>query len=407
MRVLLLAVLGALVTFAGFTGTYKGTQDGVEFTLDLKQEGSKVSGKATGGGATFKLDGTASGQTAEGTLTIEGLGEKMFFRATLSDTGLLMKIAEPDENGKAAWAEADSIDFKREATTSEPSGGKLAKHTKAPTETLKSGKEYTHASGGKFRYPANWTLKESDDALVLTPPDAVEGEVVLVLGDKAEGVTDPASPEVVGYLDETVKGLLPTMKRVGGVEKAAAGAGKGAFLVWEGDVEGKAAQVRAYVTILKGYGIALVAAGPKDAVAKRDGALREIFYTFGWGQGKRDDRLVGTWKHWSYKAASGTELTATANLNGDGTFSYSSSSETSANVNLKNQYGDQTAWGAMYGRSGSGWRGTWSAAAGELTLNFEDGSSETFDYEFKQEGANTFLVVYGADRSKPMEWSRG
>ena len=61
----------------------------------------------------------------------------------------------------------------------------------------------------------------------------------------------------------------------------------------------------------------------------------------------------------------------------------------------------------MYSRSGDGWGGTWTATGDEITLNFEDGSSQTFDYVFKQEGANTFLVTYGSDRSKPMEWSRG
>lgn len=395
---------------ANFSGSYSGTQDGTEFKLDLKQEGARVTGEAKGGGITFKLNGTASGDAAEGTLLLEGTEEKLFFKATLDADGLQMKIADADDNGKANWAEADTIVFKRttpaEGPAEKPTGGKLAKFSKAPTAMLKGGKEYTHASGGKFRYPADWTLKEEEAALVLTPPDA-NNEQFFVVGEKAEGATDPASPEVVAYLDETVRSLLPAMKRVGAVEKATAGAGKGAFLVWEGDHDGRLSQVRAYVTILKGYGISLIALGPKDAIAKRDKALRDIFYTFGWGQGKRDQKLVGTWKHWSYKATSGVESKATAVLNADGTFSYESDSESSGNVNIKNQYGDQTAWGVMYSRNGSGWKGTWTADGSELTLFFEDGTSESFDYEFKQQGANVFLVTYGADRKKPMEWSRG
>lgn len=406
MRVLLAFVLCTLAA-VNFSGSYTGSQDGVEFKLELKQEGTKLQGEAKGGGLTFKLAGSVEGESAEGTLLLEGTSEKMFFKASLTPEGLELKIAEPDDNGKAVWAEADTIAFKR--TSAEPAkatGGKLAKFTTTPTEVLKGGKEYTHASGGKFRYPASWTLKEEEEALVLTPPDAA-AEQFFVLGEKAEGATDPASPEVIAYLDETVRSFLPTMKRVGSVEKASAGAGKGAFLIWEGDHQGKATQVRAYVTILKGYGISLVAVGPKEAIAKRDKTLREIFYTFGWGQGKVDQRLVGTWKHWSYKATSGVESKATAILRADGTFSYESDSESSGNVNIKNQYGDQTAWGVMYSRNGSGWKGTWVADGGELTLFFEDGSSESFDYEFKREGANVFLVTYGADRKKPMEWSRG
>ncbi len=412
MRALLLSVLVAL-TSASFTGTYEGTQDGVKFNLELTQSGSNVTGKATAadGAVSFSFKGTASGETAEGEMTMAGDAVKLFFKATLTSDGLTMKIAEPDDNGKALWAEADTIAFKRLAgepvKAEKPVGGKLAKYSKTPIDVLKSGKEYTHASGGKFRYPAGWKITEGDGFLELTPPDAAEGERILILGDKAEGATDPSSPEIVAYLDEQVRGSLPTMKRVGPVEKAVAGSGKGAFLVWEGDVNSVSAQVRGYVTILKGYGIALVAAGPKASVEKRDKQLREIFYTFGWGQGKTDARLVGTWKHWAYAAASGRESSATCVLGADGRFSYSSSSEMAANYKGTNQYGDQTAWGAMYSRSGDGWGGTWTATGDEITLNFEDGSSQTFDYVFKQEGANTFLVTYGSDRSKPMEWSRG
>ncbi|MEQ1934375.1 MAG: hypothetical protein ABL962_10945, partial [Fimbriimonadaceae bacterium] len=57
-------------------------------------------------------------------------------------------------------------------------------------------------------------------------------------------------------------------------------------------------------------------------------------------------------------------------------------------------------------RGGSGWRGTWTAYGGELILNFEDGTREVFNYEFKQEGANVFLVTWGDDRKKALEWSR-
>jgi hypothetical protein len=407
---LLLAFLLCTLSAANFSGSYVGSQDGVEFKLELKQEGPKVTGQARGAGITFNLSGSVIDDTAEGTMLLEGTEEKMFFRATLKGEGLEMKIADADENGKASWAGADTIAFKRtspaESPSEKPAAGKLIKFTKAPTAMLKGGKEYTHASGGKFRYPASWSLKEEEAALVLTPPDA-NNEHFFIVGEKAEGATDPSSPEVVSYLDETVRSLLPSMKRVGAVEKASAGAGKGAFLIWEGDHEGRPSQVRAYVTILMGYGISLVAFGPKESISKRDGALREMFYTFGWGQGKRDDKLVGTWKHWSYKATSGVESKATAVLAADGTFSYESDSESSGNVNIKNQYGDQTAWGVMYSRNGSGWKGTWAADGSELTLFFEDGSSESFDYEFKQEGANVFLVTYGADRKKPMEWSRG
>ncbi len=391
-----------------FTGTYKGSQDGAEFTLELAQLGTSVSGTAKTSGVEFKLSGTVIGQSAEGDITI--MGEKLRFRANLNAEGLQMKIADLDENGKADWSSADTISFKRIGETPKAeqpkAAGKLVRYSKEPTEVLKSGKEYTHASGGKMRYPASWKLEELELGLKLSPPDAAEGEQYFILSESANGATDPAAPEVVAYLDSTLKASLPDMKRVGGVEKASAGNGKGAFITWQGTVNGKPGQVRAYVAILKGNGVALIAVASKETLEKRDKTLRDIFYTFGWGQGKKDDRLVGTWKHWSYNQTAGRETNSNAVLGADGSFSYQSNSEANSNFSGKNQYGDITWTGGLSSRSGSGWRGTWTAFDGELTLNFEDGTREVFNYEFKREGANTFLVTWGDDKKKALEWSR-
>ncbi len=406
---LFLVILSSTIAgAAGFPGTYKGTQDGTEFTLELSQTGNSLSGTARASVIEFKLTGTVSGENAEGDITI--LTEKLKFKATLTADGVDMKIADLDEAGKADWASADTINFKRvgEAPkTEEPKAtGKLAKFVKEPTEVLKSGKEYVHGSGGKMRYPASWKLEEMELGPKLTPPDATADEMYLILSEPAAGATDPASPEIVAYLDSSLKSSLPDMKQVGKVEKASAGNGKGAFITWEGTVNGKPAQVRAYAAILKGNGVALLGIGPKEVLEKRDKTLRDIFFTFGWGQGQKDQNLVGNWKHWSYNQTAGRETNSTASLAADGTFSYQSNSETNANFSGKNQYGDITWTGGLSSRGGSGWRGTWTAYGGELILNFEDGSREVFNYEFKQEGANTFLVTWGDDRKKALEWSR-
>ncbi|MEQ1821827.1 MAG: hypothetical protein ABL949_04925 [Fimbriimonadaceae bacterium] len=393
---------------ADFSGSYKGTQDEAEFNLDLTQTGTSLTGTAKVSIVEFKFTGTVSGENAEGDVSV--LTEKLKFKAKLTTDGLEMKIAELDEAGKADWTGADTINFKRvgeAAKTEEPkTPGKLAKFVKEPTELLKSGKEYTHANGGKMRYPANWKLEETELGLRLTPPDATENELYLITSEPANGATDPGAPEVLAYLDETLKASLPDMKRVGKVEKASAGNGKGVFITWEGTANGKPAQVRAYAAILKGNGVALIAIGSKDVLEKRDKALRDIFYTFGWGQGQKDQKLVGNWKHWSYNATAGRETNSTATLAADGTFSYQSNSETNANFSGKNQYGDITWTGGLSSRGGSGWRGTWTASGGELILNFEDGTREVFNYAFKQEGANVFLVTWGDDRKKALEWSR-
>lgn len=409
-----MAVIAVLCTLyassvADFSGTYKGTTEGIEFELKLTQSDKSVSGKATSPVITFNLTGKVNGDTAEGTMKPDGAGDedKMFFKATLEGTDMDMKIAEPDDNGKANWAEADTIKFKRVggAPAKTEGEGKVSKFVKKPTEALGNGKEYTHASGGKFRYPADWTLKEAEEGLILTPPDAIEGkEFFLITGEKAEGATDPTSKVVADYLNVAIGTVAPGAKRVGGIEPAAAGNAKGAIYTWDGSINGVEGRIRAYVTILKGYGISLVAFGPKEKVEARDKQLRSIFYTFGWGQGKIDQRIVGRWQFYSYK--SGRETKASAVLNADGTFSYESSSEFSANLSGKDTGGNELWTGWVNSRGGGGWKGTWYADGSEITLNFEDGTSETWDYRLEQQGSAFVMILTGNDPKKPFEWSK-
>lgn len=280
-----------------------------------------------------------------------------------------------------------------------------AKYSTQPTDVLKDGKEYTHSSGGKFKYPRTRELKEMDGFLMLTPPNAKEGEFIMIVGDSAEGETDPGSPQVLDYLDGQISESVPDAQRVGKIEKTVAGAGKGVIISWKGTVNGSSAFIRAYVTIVKSYGIALIAVGKQADVESRDAELRQIYQTIGWGQGKLDKRLIGTWNYWGYKGSSdgkyGREERATAVLNSDGTFSYSNSAETAMTAS-----GDGWA-GGMASRRGDGYGGTWTADGGSLFLNFADGTSESFDYKFEQQGQNTFLVINPDDKKHRMEWSRG
>jgi hypothetical protein len=401
--VLALGITSLSVRAANFSGQYEANEEGTAYTMTLQQSGSAVTGTAEGDGAKFELSGTAKGDVAEGDFKVAGLGVSLKFRATLAGESLTLLVG-------ADLSDGDTYHFKRKGgakAVDEPKEKVLAKFSKAPSAVLKGGKEYTHPSGGKFRYPADWKLEELEGALRLTPPGAGTREVYLIVGEPAGNVTDPSTPAILAYLDQQVQGSIPGVKRTGNPETTASGAGKGVILSWGGEANGPIL-VRGYVTILKGFGIALLAAGPKADIEKRDPELRQIFQTFGWGQGKLDTSLIGSWSHWSYKGSGGygRETKAYATLAADGTFTYSSDSESSGNFQGKNSQGDVTWTGGLASRSGSGWKGRWTAGGGMLILNFEDGSSETFTYRFKQEGANTFLMVRPSGGGAELEWSR-
>jgi hypothetical protein len=402
IAVALIALLVGLA--ADFSGTYKGTSEGTEFTLELSQSGTQITGTVKIETASLPVKGTANGDRLDG--HVELGSEKMFFRGNLAGDELKLELADPGDDGKADWASAEKITFQRQSKAG--GTGKTTslagKFKKEPTNTLKDGQEYTHASGGKFRYPKGWTLRENAElnGLQLTPNDAQSGETIFISAESANGKTDPADPEVIGYLDSLVAEAMPGFSRKGKLESVPAGIGKGVLAIWEkGDQ-----QIRAYVTILKGRGASLVAFGPKSQIEKRDAILREIFFTFGWGQGKVDTQLVGTWQYFSYSQISGRSTTAKAVLAADGSFSYQSDSEAASNLSGKDSLGNQTWTGWVNSRSGSGYKGTWTADGTTLTLNFEDGSSENFDYRFEQQGTAFVIKLFGDDKNKPMEWSK-
>lgn len=409
----IVALIAALYLFvADFTGRYSGEWEGEKFELELKQSGKNLSGSVTNGSVKFPVSGTVDGNSATGTMDI--MGEKLHFKATLSGNSLTWKVAEEDDDGKPNWSEADTITFKREGDAkAEPENSRQEPKEKdkeksekpAANRTLANGKLFEHSSGGKFRYPVDWKLTEAEGYIQLSPPDAGAKETYLILGESSDA-TDPAAPEVAAYLNEQLVSQVPSMKRVGKVEHAPAGNAKGAVYTWEGDVDGIKARTKAYVTIINRTGIALVAIGPAEKIKDREPILREIFFTFGWGQGKGDPRLVGEWTHWSYSAVSGTERNSKAVLRADGTFSATWDAESSGNFTGKNQYGDEIWSGGYANRSGGGYSGTWFVRGSELTLNFSDGTTETWDFELANENGNIFLRLYGDDKKKPIEWRK-
>jgi hypothetical protein len=396
---------------ADFSGTYKGTSEGQEIVVTLSQSGNTVTGEATEGELKFALRATATGNVAKGKAIIDIGGQKaeLALRLTLNGTKLKAEIAESDD-----MADSETLELTKQAderkAVEKPAGAfaSKAKFKNEASGTLKNGQEYTHASGGKFRYPKGWRVEAAEEFLQLIPNDAKENEVYGFMGAPAEGSTDPMSPDVLAVVDAGVKAQFPTARQVGKAQRITAGVGKGALVIYEANVEGETRQLRGYLTIYKDMGIALIAAGPKPTIERRDPVMREIFSTLGWGQGKTDSSLVGTWMHYGYVGGSmgGRETKMVVRLAADGTFSYSSDSEASYNTGGKDQGGNDVWSGVAYGRSGSGWKGRWTAGDGTLILHFEDGSSESFTYRLEMQGSLPVMKVTPAEGGKTLEWSK-
>lgn len=389
---------------ADFSGTWENKEDGETTTLKLSQTGNKLTGTGQGEGITISIDGTVDGDRAKGKLkiTAQGLDLPLVFKATLAGDRLTFSIAEDE-----SFEDADEVVFTRKSGGAGEEAAKQGVFSKARSAILSEGQEYTHSSGGKFRLPKGWKVEETEEYLLLVPQDRAEGETILITAQPAEGATDPASADVLAFLDGEVAAVMPDARRAGNPEPVTAGAGKGIALVWNGTLEGRRSQIKGYVTILQGKGVALFVAASEAQVQKRDADLKSIFQTVGWGQGKVDQELVGTWHNWSYKGSTdysfGRESKTKVELKADGTFVYENNSEMQAGGGTYGTAGPHS----IYARNGNGWGGRWTASGGTLILHFEDGTSEEFTYRFEQQGQNVFLVTTTPDGKGKMEWSRG
>ncbi|MEN8148861.1 MAG: SHOCT domain-containing protein [Planctomycetota bacterium] len=180
---------------------------------------------------------------------------------------------------------------------------KAAKPPKKPEPRGRKGKIYQHVVGFRFWYPEGWKVQRQDELLQLVPPDPAmspEGpkELYLIGGESVaeDGITKPDDPRVAEYFDTQLRSLVPFLSRVGKTEAVKTPFGAGAEMVWEGKApNGNVIRARVLCCILKQHGISLVSLGVKDVVQKRDLLVRQVFDSFGFGEGMRDKALVGKW----------------------------------------------------------------------------------------------------------------
>ncbi|MBM3880933.1 MAG: hypothetical protein FJ387_14640 [Verrucomicrobia bacterium] len=425
IRSLLTAVL--LVTSVGghaATATFAGTFKGDELTITLQAGGSGYTGSIRLGDQTFPLTATERDGKLEGTFqagddrfaftgTMEGDTLRLSTEGTaytLGRQGGVNPLAKkPPTPVQAAnpLARATSAAPPQAAgpRTGEPVGGP------APGAAWKT---YRHPTGLRMSYPQDWQLTEHAQMLQLVPPDAgsnADGptEAYLVFAEAAEDAQSAEDPRVLQYLDAQLGQLMPFLKRTGAPEKIRAGAAPGMLATWEGqNPRGMLVRAYAFATILKGYGVALIAVGDKHQTTPRERTLRGVFASFAAGEGQKDPQIVGTWKHWHYSSSAlgghSTESTRFLRLLADGTCSWSSQTESSGSIRGRDSGGNES-WTAGYASvGGDSDQGTWSAGNGKLYVMWQNGSLSEWAYSVSGQPGGPRLLLKGHNQAKPDEW---
>ena len=233
----------------------------------------------------------------------------------------------------------------------------------------------------------------------------MQRELYLLIGDgvSGEGITRPDHPMVVQYLDQQIKSLSYALQYTGRPVPVPMSSGQGVLLEWQAQgAQGQAIRARAYACILRGYGVALIAFGMKDKLDARDEELRQMFASFGFGEGQKDPQVVGSWQlvsssavqnnspfetAWS-RAKMASESKSQIVFQTNGTWSRTDVSQTIA--------GAGGVW-LDTGPQRNAQQGRWNAGGGVLYMMWQDGSWEEYKYQVRRtaQGRELRLVCDG------------
>ena len=281
------------------------------------------------------------------------------------------------------------------------------------------GKTYRHVIGFTFWYPADWTVKELDDTLQLVPPDPGQTangdptELYFLTGDSVagEGITRTDDPRVIQYMDQAVAQLAPTLKRTSPPGSIPTTGGQGIVMDWQGNASsGETVCARAYVSLIKDYGVSLIGLCLKERLASRETQLQRIFSSFAFGQAQRDMQLVGTWTflttqsitNWSpfethySRAQLAADHSATLVIEADGTWRRTDQSQMIA--------GAGGVW--LESNETKESKGQWYAGNAALYLIWEDKSWQDYKYEIRPTADGTRLLLVSEGKGELWERAR-
>jgi len=307
--------------------------------------------------------------------------------APAADPATQQKLSALDAARKAGILDDQEYARKREQIL----GGGGAAGPAAPRAGGTS-KPYRHPIGFQFLQPADWQVREQGEALQLIPPNPGSDsrgptEIYMITGERTdtEGIRGADDPRVGQFLDEQVKRLSPALSRSGAPTPVATSTGKGVVYQWSArSPEGKEIQARAFVNVLNGYGLILLAIGHRERLAAREPVLEQMFVSFGMGASRIEPELVGRWAlvsnyaltNWSVnetawsRARMASETKSVLTLQPDGAWTRIDDRETLA--------GAGGVWLENKSRDSS--RGRWYAGNGFLYRIWENDSWNTYKY---------------------------
>lgn len=271
-------------------------------------------------------------------------------------------------------------------------------------DASEKGNVYRHPTGLTFWYPQSWRLQELDEALQLVPNDVVttqEGpsELYFVSGESiaGSGITRADDPQVIGYVDQQVRSVLPQLHLSGDREYVQLMGTQGVVFRWAGSNNvGKPIESRAYIVISKGVALVLSAIAYKGLIDKRTASLKKVFTPFVLGEGQLDQALVGSWnKYATASLANADRIYETAWTAAQSVSEDKSHLTFYADGRWHRVNSSHTLVGAggiwLEDKSKNEYSGKWFADGKRLFMIYEDNTWEDFAYKVVPSGGGREL----------------
>lgn len=242
---------------------------------------------------------------------------------------------------------------------------------------------YRHPTGVHLDHPSDWRAQPIDAGIALIPPDFDQNqELILVIGEAAEGLASPRDPQVGQYFDQLVSQISPTLSRSGQAVDGTNRAGESARYDYKGTLgNGQQGIARFDASIVGPYAIAVAMIATDARAAKREATFNRIAASLGQDKPQRDPALVGTWQGSENDTNTDVAGGSSTILQSNKTYTLAADGRIAGRE--KTYVGISS--GGISGQSSdeSHSAGTWSAAEGRIFIAWDDGTAASGTYKLE------------------------
>jgi len=385
-----------------FAGTFRGD----ELSVELRRAGTGYEGSIQLGDQSFPASAKREGDAVTG--TFRAGGEDFPFRATLDGDAMTLESGGAKYELVKVGATGGGATVGKRAED-ERDGAGAAKSVAPPGVDMKT---YKHPLGYVFQYPKSWQVQGTDMGLLILPDDAKKDEagqpleLFILSGEEAPGIERPDDPQVGAFFDTTVAEVMPFLRRKGETKSLGSLLGPGAVFGYEGtNPMGRKIQATVYVTLHRGNGIFLLHLSDASLHGPREPVARYMFSSFGFERGETDPAVVGDWGREEMEGSSFDPITGGVGASTKILYRFEKDGTCWVGTDTRFFGTVQGAGGSVTvddpGGRGNTTRGMWGVRDGKLSILWEGGGADVFEYRvFDHQGSPALKLVAGGGKPK-------